>query len=320
MKTKHMMILLGLMLMALSGASWSQPSLQYHYVGGKILNPDDSAPAAGDIQIYLYLSRAPHIISNTQFCATGGGWAIDVQGTAPISEANWVPGDTVVIVFEVVAEGPFQGHQRIIRHVTVEDSPENLGNIALPVELTAFTATIKSTSLADQVLLEWRTVGETNNLGFEVQRSLDKKNFARLGFIAGAGSTNIAQGYSYVDETAAVGTWFYRLKQIDRDGSFTFSEVKGIEVMPPQKYELTQNFPNPFNPRTEIAFHVRQEGVVELKVFDLLGREVRTLVNERMRAGIHRVTFDGRDLPSGMYLYTIKAGNFHAVKKMLLVK
>jgi hypothetical protein len=107
---------------------------------------------------------------------------------------------------------------------------------------------------------------------------------------------------------------------LDRDGSFTYSEVKEVMVAAPETYELSQNFPNPFNPRTEIVFRVKQEGLVVLKVYDILGREVQTLVNGKMTAGTHRVSVDGRDLPSGMYLYTISAGNFHDVKKMVLIK
>ncbi|HQG44357.1 MAG TPA: T9SS type A sorting domain-containing protein, partial [bacterium] len=97
-------------------------------------------------------------------------------------------------------------------------------------------------------------------------------------------------------------------------------DVREVEVTAPQRYELTQNFPNPFNPQTEIVFRVKQEGMVTLKVFDLLGREVRTLVNEKKTAGVHRVTFDAHALPSGVYVYSITMGSFHDVKKMLLVK
>ncbi len=311
MKLKNLYLLLGLLMLCF--VSVGQAQLDLHYVGGHILNPDGSVPATGEIMFKAFLSHSPMDTTIPAGCASGGGWGVELFTQDYIKNATWTAGDTLVVIFENIAEGPYQGHMRIYRYVTTESAYEDIGNLTLPVELTNFSVAIKQTSLGDRVELAWRTIGETNNLGFEVQRSLDKKHYEKLGFVSGAGSTNVAQGYSFLDETVPVGTWFYRLKQMDRDGAFTFSDVKEIEVMPPQKYELTQNFPNPFNPRTEIAFHIREEGVVELKVFDLLGREVQTLVNQKMQAGIHRVSFDGRDLPTGMYLYTLKAGTYHAV-------
>ena len=292
-----------------------------HIVGGKFLNPDGSVPATGEIEFQAFLTKAPGDTSFTSACAPGGGWAVELKQTPMISYANWQEGDTLVVVFKnVLKTSPFFGASKSITHVTTSDPLELVGSISLPVEMTTFTAAVKNTSINDVVVLEWRTVGESNNLGFDVERSLDGKSFTKLGFVTGAGSTNLAQGYGFTDDKVDVGIYFYRLKQIDRNGAFTYSDIREVEVTAPQRYELTQNFPNPFNPQTEIVFRVKQDGLVTLKVFDLLGREVRTLVNEKRGAGVHRVSFDAHSLPSGVYIYSITMGSFHDVKKMLLVK
>ncbi len=318
MKRKFTFILFGLLVLGLCGTALPQ---EPHIIGGKFLNPDGSVPAGGEIQFQAFLQKSPGDTSVTSFCSTGGGWSVEVKQTPMISYASWEAGDTLVVVFENVLEtSPYYGASKIVKYATTDDSPEFVGSISLPVELTTFTAAVKNTSISDVVMLEWRTVGESNNLGFDIERSLDGKNFSKLGFVAGAGSTNLAQGYGFTDDRVEVGTYFYRLKQIDRNGAFTYSDVREVEVSAPQRYELTQNFPNPFNPQTDIVFRVKEEGVVTLKVFDLLGREVRTLVDEKKGAGVHRITFDAHSLPSGVYLYSISMGSFHEVKKMLLVK
>jgi hypothetical protein len=321
MRLKLMLALITLLMLGQFGALLAQGDLTPHIVQGYFVNPDDSKPATGEIKFQAYLSRSPGDTTVAAFCATNGGWAVETKLSEKISEAKWVAGDTLVVVFEnVLDSSPFYGARKSVRYATTEDTPEFVGSFSLPVELTTFTAAVKNTSISDVVMLEWRTVGESNNLGFEVERSLDGKSFAKMGFVPGAGSTNLARGYAYSDEKVEVGTYFYRLKQLDRNGAFTYSDVREVEVAAPQRYELTQNFPNPFNPRTDIVFRVQQEGLVNLRVFDLLGREVQTLVNEKKSAGVHRISFDAHDLPSGVYLYSITMGTFHDVKKMLLVK
>ena len=317
---KYSLVIVACTLLALFANSQAQLG---HLIVGKFLNPDLSEPGLEEIKFQGFLSRANTDCTLISHCATGGGWGIDLVFMKNIDRANWQPGDTLVVVYENIAEGPFKGARNILRYVTSTDPSvyfEDVGNISLPVEMTTFTAMVRSTATAEEVFLQWRTAGESNNLGFEVQRSLDGKSFARIGFVPGAGSTNSTHSYSFVDNEVTVARYYYRLKQLDRDGSFTFSDIKEITVAPPDHYELSQNFPNPFNPRTEIIFRVRQEGLVVLKVHDILGREVKTLVNEKMNAGTHRISFDGRDLPSGMYLYTITTGKFHDVKKMVLIK
>jgi len=184
MKRKFTFILFGLLVLGLCGTALPQ---EPHIIGGKFLNPDGSVPTGGEIQFQAFLQKSPGDTSVTSFCSTGGGWSVEVKQTPMISYASWEAGDTLVVVFENVLEtSPYYGASKIVKYATTDDSPEFVGSISLPVELTTFTAAVKNTSISDVVMLEWRTVGESNNLGFDIERSLDGKNFSKLGFVAGA--------------------------------------------------------------------------------------------------------------------------------------
>ncbi len=125
----------------------------------------------------------------------------------------------------------------------------------------------------------------------------------------------------FIDENVTSGTYKYRLKQIDFDGSFTYSNEIEVEVdFTPKEFVLYQNYPNPFNPKTVISYQLPVNGNVTLKVYDVLGNEVATLVNEEKQAGVYEVEFDGSSLASGMYLYKLQAGTFVQLKKMILIK
>jgi hypothetical protein len=119
--------------------------------------------------------------------------------------------------------------------------------------------------------------------------------------------------------SSGVTKFLYRLKQIDYDGSFEYSDIVEVEVTPKQ-YELSQNYPNPFNPSTSIEFSVPEESFVELKVFDILGNEVVTLASDNYSVGTYKILFKADDLPSGIYIARLSAGNFIQTKKMLLLK
>jgi len=190
----------------------------------------------------------------------------------------------------------------------------------VPVELTAFTA------IADfgVVELQWITATETNNQGFEVQRSAGGE-FEAIAFVEGHGTTTETQVYTYSDKSVSVGSYSYRLKQIDFDGSFEYSDVVEVDVPAPATFALDQNYPNPFNPSTKIAFRLAVDSKVSLKIFDILGQEVATLVNSNLEVGGHSVDFDASSINSGVYLYRIEATgidgtNFVDVKKMILTK
>ncbi len=188
----------------------------------------------------------------------------------------------------------------------------------IPVELTSFTAIAKD----DNVLLNWITSTETNNMGFDVERRSTKSNsgWQKLGFINGKGTTTENSSYSFVDKNPAEGKSYYRLRQIDFDGSSKIYNSVEVDFETVNEYSLSQNYPNPFNPSTEINYTLAKSGNVTLTIYNLLGSEVATLVNGFMEAGKHSVKFDANDITSGIYFYTIKADNFTSTRKMILMK
>ncbi len=188
----------------------------------------------------------------------------------------------------------------------------------IPVELTSFTAITRD----DNVLLNWITSTETNNLGFDIERRSTKSNSAwqKLGFVNGKGMTTEKSAYSFVDKNPADGKSYYRLKQIDFDGTSKIYNSVEVDFETVKEYSLSQNYPNPFNPSTEINYTLAKSGNITLKVYNLLGSEVATIVNGFMEAGKHSVKFDANDITSGIYFYTIKADNFTSTRKMILMK
>ena len=193
---------------------------------------------------------------------------------------------------------------------------------SLPVELSSFTASISGNA----VNLKWRTETEVNNYGFDIERSVfsnggQENIWQKIGFAQGHGNSNSPKSYSYIDKSPAEGSNFlYRLKQIDTDGKFEYSKTIEVNLNTPANFELSQNYPNPFNPTTTIGWQSPTDGLQTIKVFNMLGKEVATLVNGYKPAGRYLVQFDAKDLPSGIYFYKIQAGNFSDVKKMILLK
>ncbi len=199
-----------------------------------------------------------------------------------------------------------------------------------PVELINFS----SESDGHNIVLKWTTATETNNNGFEVQRSeiRDQKSgsgehtgWERIGFIEGNGTTTQIHIYSFSDLNVIPGIYQYRLKQIDFDGSYNFSKEVVVEVPVPSRFSLEQNYPNPFNPTTRISFIIPTNSRVSLTIFDVLGRQVTTLINKRMTAGYYNIEFSASELASGIYYYRLKTeGNngesFDTIKKMVLIK
>jgi hypothetical protein len=197
----------------------------------------------------------------------------------------------------------------------------------LPIQLSSFTATVVSRT---DVQLDWTTLTETNNYGFEVQKSaVSPNNYQTIpnSFVPGNGTTIQPHSYSYTDTTASQGVWFYGLKQIDLDGTVHYTEGIQVDVPTgvdekslPTVFALDQNYPNPFNPSTQIQFALPRESIVRLEVFNILGERVATLVNETRPVGYYSERFDATGLASGLYLYRMKAGEFVDTKKLLLLK
>jgi photosystem II stability/assembly factor-like uncharacterized protein len=188
-------------------------------------------------------------------------------------------------------------------------------NFNVPVELTSFSAS----AVNDRVVLNWSTATETNNRGFEIQRSANGSDFITVAFVNGAGTTTETQNYSYSDLVSA-GKYSYRLKQVDFNGAYEYSNVAEVEFGADLNYALEQNYPNPFNPSTKITYVTKDQGFVSLKIYNILGNEVAELINGEVEAGNHEVTFDASGLSSGVYFYTLTTGNFTATKKMMMMK
>jgi Secretion system C-terminal sorting domain len=198
------------------------------------------------------------------------------------------------------------------------------GSPPLPVELSSFTAALLNKSIH----LNWRTETEVMNYGFEIQRAVTPQDiypeiaqFKTIDFIPGYGNSNVPHEYSYIDKDLKIsGKYIYRLKQIDTDGKYEYSDPVDLVFTNGSGYQLGQNYPNPFNPVTTISFIIPQKSFVSLKVYDVLGNEIETLINKDLEGGEHAVNFKPGNLPSGLYIYSITAGSFKEVKKMLYLK
>jgi hypothetical protein len=186
----------------------------------------------------------------------------------------------------------------------------------VPVELTSFSASYEN----NKVTLGWTTSSELNNQGFDVERKTQNSQWNKIGFVIGNGTTTETNSYQFIDNSITSNKYYYRLKQVDFDGSFEYSNVVEVDINAVTEFTLNQNYPNPFNPSTKISFTLPQSTSVKLSVFNLLGEKVVELVNEVKSAGFYEVDFSGSNLTSGMYLYRLEAGEFVSTRKMTLIK
>lgn len=199
------------------------------------------------------------------------------------------------------------------------DPTKVVGYNPLPVELTSFKASVSE----NKVFLSWQTANEVNSYGFSLERRTKSEGWETIGFITGNGNSNSTNEYFFTDipSVGSSQTLKYRLKQMDTDGSFTYS--KEIEITLnniPKQYVLLQNYPNPFNPTTKIKYQLPESGKVTLKIYDVVGREIVTILNEQKEAGYYEVEWNANETSSGIYYYKIQAGAFTEIKKMLLIK
>jgi hypothetical protein len=192
---------------------------------------------------------------------------------------------------------------------------------SLPVELSSFTANV----IKSEIKLNWRTESEVDNYGFEIERISNVKGqtsdvWEKISFINGNGNSNSPKNYSFEDNNLTDGKYQYRLKQIDSDGSYNFSNIVEVIFTNILDYSLSQNYPNPFNPNTKISFTLPEAGKVKLVVYNLLGQKVKILFDGYKEPGAHTFNFDAKDLNSGVYIYKIEANNFTQTRKMTLLK
>jgi hypothetical protein len=262
------------------------------------------------------------------FSAIGGlsnGYLVKLNNTTGAANASWAPnpvydGLDAPFISSITIDGSdiYVGGNYLI--IDGKNNPYfSLFVSSLPVELTSFTAS----TISESVVLDWQTATEINNYGFEVQRSVVSNQiseFETIGFVDGHGNSNSPNNYSFIDSDNLIGTVKYRLKQLDIDGAFEYSDVVTVELNGKLEYKLAQNHPNPFNPTTQISFTIPKAGVVKLSVYNLLGEVVTELVNTNLEAGSHQYQFNANNLTSGIYFYSISVNGFTEVKKMNLIK
>jgi hypothetical protein len=218
-------------------------------------------------------------------------------------------GSTLITSGKAVHARTF-GNGGLVYNVFVDTSDTNV-----PVELVSFTGKVSE----GNVTLEWTTATEINNHGFEVQRSFNSE-FQTIGFVDGYGTTTESKSYFFIDKNLIAGSYNYRLKQVDFNGNFEYSPIINVVVSVPNEFKLIQNYPNPFNPSTTIKYQIPNAGIVVLKVYNTLGKEVATLVNAEKPAGSYDIEFNASALSSGIYFYKLQIGNFVETKKMILLR
>jgi len=250
------------------------------------------------------------------YYSTNGGSSFVLQYTSP-SGNN----------FQIVRARTVASHL-VLYVIRDNGSIARYSDNPLPIELASFTSIVNRRD----VTLNWTTASERNNSGFDIERSIANPEvsgqvdqWSKVGFVQGNGTTSSPNSYSFVDRGLNSGKYNYRLKQVDFNGNFEyFSLSNGVGIGIPNKFDLSQNYPNPFNPSTKFNYDIPFDGKVSLKLFDMSGREVATLVNEVQAAGYYTVNFNASSLASGVYFYTISAqangNNFVETKKMMLVK
>ncbi len=194
--------------------------------------------------------------------------------------------------------------------------------VVVPVELSSFVYDVVN---ENDIELKWGTSSETNNYGFEIERSIDGTNFEMIDFIKGNGTTSEESNYTYIDNSDIAGDYYYRIRQVDFDGTFEYSPVIRISMGAPHEFGLAQNYPNPFNPSTTISYQLPKSANVNIAVYNIQGIKIKTLVNESKSAGNYKAVWNGTNdsgihVASGVYIYKITADNFTDIKKMIYVR
>ena len=282
-----------------------------------LLKPDVSAPGNGTTST----------VNGTGYGSFSGtsGATPHVGGTAALLlsiNPNLTPANVSMILQTTAVEKGVPGKDPRYGAGRIDAYQAYLLAVAMiPVELESFTAAANENA----VTLNWSTATEKNNSGFSIERKtpLDER-WIEVGFVPGFGTTTERKSYSFTDANLSMASYSYRLKQIDFDGTIEYSNEVFAEVGAPTNFALMQNYPNPFNPSTTIEFSIPQTSNVSIQVYNVIGELVASLVNQSLDAGYHRFNFNASNLPSGTYVYQLKAngenGTFVDTKKMLLLK
>ncbi len=189
----------------------------------------------------------------------------------------------------------------------------------LPVELIKFSVSVSN----DKICLSWETATEINNFGFDIERktiNTANSGWENIGFVQGSGTSNVPLKYNFIDNNPYNGTTLYRLKQIDNDGSFEYSNIVSINNFSGLHYSLKQNYPNPFNPKTTIEYSIPINTHVKIDLYDILGTKLKNLKNEFQKAGHYKLDFTIEDFPTGVYIYRIETDSYKESKKLLYLK
>ena len=291
--------------------------------GDSWTNISDNLPDIPTPSVIVDPNNSNHIYVGTDvgvFVSTtgGGSWQDFNDGLPDAVQAMDLNITVVNDVLRVMTHGNGAYERKLLSSV-------------IPVELKSFNAAV----INGTVKLQWTTATETNNLGFDIERTsplpspyqgaggpdfIGRGGWEKIGFISGHGTTTETNDYSFVDRNVQPGSYSYRLKQIDFDGTFEYSPVVEVIILAPEDFALSQNYPNPFNPITNIGFRIANSGFVSLKIYDMLGNELSTLISKEMNAEEYEIEFDGTGFPSGTYFYRLEAGNYTETKKMVLLK
>ncbi len=264
-------------------------------------------PSGADMQWLVYESSTPHLT-----LVSTDTVSVFVKMTPGVTQGNF---DLSYFVSDAALDFTDPTYYSIN-----QNNPITVSGI-VPVELTSFSAV----GTRDGVQLNWETATEINNQRFEIERSNDSRNFTIVGSVNGRGTTTEKSSYSFVDKGVNEGKYYYRLKQVDYNGAYEYSDVIEVEFSVPQEFVLAQNYPNPFNPTTTLSFGLPVESNITLSVYNSLGELVKVVAQGTLQAGTHNMNFDAVDLPSGIYMYTLNAKGTDGVEftqtaKMLLLK
>jgi hypothetical protein len=308
---------------AFSDRGMTYVSASTNLAAGYAISPSITTSLDIDIEV-----QSPTTYANsTQISSADNGTRIGTFQVSTISNpAEWMTlaWKEPKVIYQVMLE---RLTNEDINDISNVNSYASIPNAQLPVELEWFVVA----TAQKKVVLTWRTLTEKNNYGFQVQRRREgDQAYADVpnGFVAGHGTTNVPQSYSFTDQNSAGGPWSYRLKQVDLDGAVTYytptgsngttTEAKVIEK--PKEFNLAQNYPNPFNPTTRIQYALPKETHVRLEVFNVIGQKVTTLVDAAQPAGYYDRAFDATGLPSGLYFYRLVTPEVNFLKKMMVVK